>query len=485
MVVKLCKLLVPKRVTPQPNQNHQMTECIQQKFEFQGLGSKKVVADFTGGTLSSDGGALLLREVESRKNIIRELSKCFTDLRNQFYVEHSIEELLSQRIYGIALGYEDLNDHDALRHDPLLALSCNKSDILGSNRDDANKGKALAGKSTLNRLELAAGGALGKDKKITANAAAIEDLLIELGVRAIPRKSKCIVLDFDATDDLIHGNQDGKFYHGYYRSYCFLPLYCFCGNIPLWTQLRTSNRDGADGTVEALEKIVPAIRKRFGKKVNIIVRADGGYCREAIMAWCESNDLKYCLGLPQNKRLQKELEEEFAKLETEIDPEDFQPLRRFKDFEYSTLKSWSCKRRVVGKAELLEKGRNPRFIVTNFTKQEYEAQELYEDFYCARGEMENRIKEQQQDLFADRTSSSRFETNQLRLWFSAFAHLIIEELRVDVLMETSLAKATIGQIRLKLFKIAARITVSVRRVYIQWSSSTPYRSNLIRAHSAL
>lgn len=462
-----------------------MTQCIQQKFEFQGLAAKKVVADFTGGTLSPDGGALLLREVEKRKNIISKLSKCFTDHRFQPFVEHSVEQLLSQRIYGIALGYEDLNDHDSLRHDPLLALVCDKEDILGSNIDEENKGKALAGKSTLDRLELSAGGALGKDKKIRANTTAIEDLIIELGVRAIPRKSKSIILDFDATDDLIHGNQAGKFYHGYYRSYCFLPLYCFCGNIPLWSQLRTSDRDGADGTVEALEKIVPAIRKRFGKKCKIIVRADGGYCREAIMAWCESNDLKYCLGMPRNARLQKELEEDFEALEVELDPENFHPLRRFKDFEYSTLKSWSCKRRVVGKAELLEKGRNPRFIVTNFTVQEYEAQALYEDFYCARGEMENRIKEQQQDLFADRTSSSLFETNQLRLWFSTFAHLIMEELRADCLIGTSLERATIGQIRIKLFKIAARITVSVRRIYIQWSSSTPYRANLMRAHSAL
>ncbi len=269
MAVKLCKSLVTIRVTAQPNQNHQMTECIQQKFEFPGLGTKKVVADFSGGALSSDGGSLLLREIEKRKNIIHKLSRCFTDHRCQPLVEHSVKELLSQRICGIALGYEDLNDHDSLRHDPLLALVCNKGDILGADRNDENKGKALAGKSTLNRLELSAGGALGKDKKITASAAAIEDLLIELGVRAIPRKSKRIVLDFDATDDLIHGNQEGKFYHGYYRSYCFLPLYCFCGNIPLWTQLRTSDRDGADG----------------------------GYCREAIMNWCEPNGLNYCLGL--------------------------------------------------------------------------------------------------------------------------------------------------------------------------------------------
>ena len=462
-----------------------MTDCDQQTFPFQDCGSKKVVADFSGGFLSSDGGAVLLREIEHRKKIVSQLTHCFTDYRTQWLIEHSIEELLMQRICGLALGYEDLNDHDSLRYDPLLALVCHKQDVLGSDRAENNQGKALAGKSTLNRLELSVGGASGIDKKITADTEAIAGLLIELGVKAIPRKSRQIVLDFDATDDPIHGKQEGRFYHGYYRNYCYLPLYCFCGNIPLWAELRASDRDGAKGTVEALQKIVPAIRRRFGKKVEIVVRADGGFAREDIMAWCEQQRIKYCLGLPRNQRLQRELEQEFKELEELVGPENFRPSRRYKDFEYRTLKSWTCQRRVVGKAELLEKGRNPRFVVTNFTREAYGAQELYEDFYCARGDMENRIKEQQMDLFADRTSSSSFRTNQMRLWFSAFAHLMMEELRAEVLVRTSLAKATIGQIRLKLLKIAARVTISCRRIYIQWCSASPYRENLMRAHAAL
>jgi hypothetical protein len=253
-----------------------------------------------------------------------------------------------QRICGLALGYEDLNDHDSLRHDPLLALVCHKQDVLGSDRAEENQGKALAGKSTLNRLELSAGGASGKDKKVTADTEAIARLLIELGVKAIPRKSRQIVLDFDATDDPIHGKQEGRFYHGYYRNYCYLPLYCFCGNIPLWAELRPSDRDGAKGTVEALGKIVPAIRKRFGKKVQIIVRGDGGFAREDIMAWCEDKHIKYCLGLPRNQRLQRELTQEFKELEKEIDSEDFRPILRYKNFEYKTLKSWARQSRAVG-----------------------------------------------------------------------------------------------------------------------------------------
>jgi len=390
-----------------------------------------------------------------------------------------------QRICGLALGYEDLNDHDSLRHDPLLALVCHKQDVLGTNRAEHNQGKALAGKSTLDRLELSAGGVSGIDKKITADTEGIAGLLIELGVKAIPRKSRRIVLDFDATDDPLHGKQEGRFYHGYYRNYCYLPLYCFCGNIPLWAELRSSDRDGAKGTVEALEKIVAAIRKRFGKKVKIIVRGDGGFAREDIMAWCEHKQIKYCLGLPRNERLQRELEPVFKELEEQVDPEDFRPMRLYRQFKYTTLKSWTRQRRVIGKAELLEKGRNPRFIVTNFTSGEYHDQELYEDFYCARGDMENRIKEQQMDLFADRTSSSHFRTNQMRLWFSAFAHLMMEELRAEVLMRTSLAKASIGQIRLKLFKIAARVTISCRRIYIQWCSASPNRDLIGRVHAAL
>ena len=358
----------------------------------------------------------------------------------------------------------------------------------GSAKED--KGKALAAHSTLNRLEL---GALGRDtryKKIIAKPQEIETLLIEEGVKAIPRKSREIILDFDATDDPLHGNQQGAFFHGYYRHYCYLPLYCFCGNVPLLAQLRDAKRDASSGTVEALRKITCAIRKRFGRRVRIIVRADSGFAREEIMAWCEENGIYYCLALARNKRLSARLGKCFGELYREIKSGEIQmPCRRFEDFEYRTRKSWSRARRVVGKAEILDKGENPRFVVTNLPAEgfagepdeRFAARPLYEKLYCARGEMENRIKEAQQDLFADRTSTSWMASNQLRLWFSAFAHLMLSVLRAEVLRGTDLAAATLGQIRLKLFKIGARIKISCRRIHLELASAYSYQETFRRA----
>ena len=466
-----------------------MTECIQQTFEFQGLESRRVVANFEGGYLSSDGGSLFLREIDKAHGVMRQLAKCFTDHRDPGLVEHSVEELLSQRIFGLALGYEDLVDHDQLRHDPLLAVACSKSDPLGSTRkEESQKGKALAGKSTLNRLELAVEqGASRRYKTIEADVEKVEDLLLHLAVKALPRKQRTIVLDFDATDDRIHGNQEGRFYHGYYKSYCYLPLYCFVGNVPLWAQLRTSNRDASKGTVEALEKIVPAIRARFGKKVKILVRGDSGFARDPIMSWCEKQrNVFYLLGLIRNPRLERELEEDFEQIEEGVESGELEaPCRRFKDFTYRTLDSWSRKRRVVGKAERTRQGTNPRFVVTNLPAKDYPARELYEKDYCARGEMENQIKVQQLDLFADRTSTRVMGANQLRLWFSAFAHLLVELLRGDALSGTSLATATPGTIRLRFFKLAARVKVSSRRILVEWCSACPYQDTYRRAHVAL
>lgn len=457
-----------------------MTDCKQQSFAFQAHGSKKVTVDFSGGHLSSDGGGLFLRGLDLKRGFMARLAGCFSDLRQPFLVEHSVEELLRQRIGALALGYEDLNDHDRLRLDPLHALMAGKSDVLAEHRhDEADGGKALAGHATLNRLELAAQGGDGRYKKILARPDAIEALLLEEGVKAIPRKSAQIVLDFDATDDPLHGAQQGAFYHGYYGHYCYLPLYCFCGSIPLLARLRDAQRDASDGTVEALQKMVPVIRQRFGPKKRIIVRADSGFAREQIMAWCEANGVFYCLGLARNKRLTARLGRAFAELHEQLKAGQSKlPTRRFEDFEYRTHKSWSCPRRVVGKAELLDKGQNPRFIVTNLRARQqrgFEAAALYEDFYCARGEMENRIKETQQDLFADRTSTHWMASNQLRLWFSAFAHLMLSVLRAEVLRGTELAKATLGQIRLKLFKIAARVRVSCRRIHLELAGGYPYR----------
>ena len=470
-----------------------MTECAQKTFEFQGLGKRNVTADFSGGYLSSDGGGLLLREVETKLGVVARLAKCFVDYRNHRFVEHKVEELLRQRIFGLALGYEDLNDHDRLRVDPLHAVMVGKKEPEGTDRlMERDKGKALAAHSTLNRLELGVEQLDWRYKKIAAQKDQIEDLLVKEGVKAIPRKSREIVLDFDATDDPLHGEQEGTYFHGYYQGYCYLPLYCFCGSIPLWAQLRDCKRDASDGTVEALEKIVRAIRKRFGRKVRIIVRADSGFAREQIMSWCEKHKrIYYCFGLARNSRLSKELQQDFSELHEAVDSgREALPMRRFKDFDYRTLTSWSRLRRVVGKAEVLQRGDNPRFIVTNLPKEgfasnqtkRFRAKELYEKFYCARGDMENRIKEEQMDLFADRTSTHWMSSNQLRLWFSTFAHLVLSVLRAEVLQGTSFARATIGQIRLKLLKIAVRVKVSCRRVHCELASAYPWADEFAKIH---
>ena len=430
-----------------------------------------------------------MRELDLKLGLIDRLASCFNDLRDSRYVEHRLPELLRQRIGALALGYEDLNDHDSLRHDPAHALMAGKRDIEGLDRQsERDKGKALAAHSTLNRMELGSLGSDGRYKKILPDAQKLEALLLEEAVKMIPRKSHRIVLDFDATDDPLHGAQEGAFFHGYYREYCYMPLYCFCGSIPVWAQLRDAQRDASEGTVQALKKIVPAIRRRFGRKVQIVVRADSGFAREAIMAWCEQHRLHYCLGLARNTRLQQHLAAAFESLQRGLDKEEVKvPCRSYRDFQYTTLKSWSRKRRVIGKAEItiLQKGNNPRFIVTNLPADEWEGRRLYEDFYCARGDMENRIKEQQLDLFADRTSTQWMASNQLRLWFSAFAHLMLSTLRAEVLKGTALAQATLGTIRLKLFKIAARIRVSCRRIHLELSSSCPYRDTFDRAWANL
>jgi DDE family transposase len=476
--------LITVEIPPMPN-------CTATQVPFAKLGRREIDVRFDGGDVSSDGGLLLLRQVERRLGLLKAVAQVLPDPRDPCLVQHTTEQLLRQRVFGLCQGYEDLNDHDRLRLDPLHALIAGKADVLGEDRlCQGDKGKALAAHSTLNRLEL---GALGGDtryKKIIAKPQEIEAVLIEEGVKAIPRKIREIILDFDATDDPLHGNQEGAFFHGYYRNYCYLPLYCFCGNIPLLAQLRDAKRDASSGTVEALRKITCAIRKRFGRKVRIIVRADSGFAREEIMAWCEDNGVYYCLGLARNKRLSARLGKSFGELYQGIKTGEIRvPCRRFEDFEYRTRKSWSRARRVVGKAEILDKGPNPRFVVTNLPaegfagepEERFAARALYEKLYCARGEMENRIKEAQQDLFADRTSTGWMASNQLRLWFSAFAHLMLSVLRAEVLRGTDLAAATLGQIRLKLFKIGARIKISCRRIHLELASAYPFQETFRRA----
>lgn len=464
-------------------------------------------ADFSGGHLSSDGGVLLLRETDRHLGLCDKLARCFNDTRDKRFVEHSLPVMIRQRVLGLALGYEDLNDHEQLRTDPLLAAACDNPDLLGENRrHQQDLGKALAGKSTLNRLELGAvSQSTGKYRKIKADANAIRDLLLEEGVKAIARKSRVIVLDFDATDDPIHGNQEGRFFHGYYRNYCYLALYCFCGDIPLCAELRTSDRDGSQGTLEALQRIIPVIRKRLGDEVKIIVRGDSGFCRDELMTWIEEQPgVHYVLGLARNKRLEALLQPTFETLHASHAAacesarseghEAPHAARAFGEFAYQTKESWSRARRVIGKAEILGEKENPRFIVTDLTdKDEWakdlpemmDARSLYEKFYCARGDMENRIKEQQLDLFADRTSTASFAGNQLRLWLSTFAYLLVARLRGIALQGSVLAKATAGTIRLRLFKVAAMVVVSVRRVHVRMASAFPLQEVFRQASERL
>ena len=428
----------------------------QTEFGFQALGSRQVVASFDGGQISSDGGVLLLRDLDRSMGLTRSLAGCFTDRRDQERIEHSVQTLVGQRVLALALGYEDLNDHQALRHDPLLSAAADKLE-----------GEALASAPTLNRLELSSH-RTGRYHKVHLDAAKAEALLLRFGVQSLRRGQREVMIDLDATDDPLHGKQEGRFFHGYYDSYCYLPLYAFIGDAIVWAQLRTANRDGSDGTVEALVKIVAAVRRRC-PRARIVIRADSGFCRDEILSWCEENRVHYVVGLARNARLQTELAPALNRAREKACLCGG-AARVYHEFNYRTQNSWSRERRVIGKAERLGDKDNPRFIVTTL---EREGEALYEKVYCARGEMENRIKEQQQDLFADRLSSAGFAANQLRLWLSAFAYLLVERLRAFALKGTELAQATVGTLRLKLFKLGARVETSTRRIRVRLSEASP------------
>ena len=452
------------------------TQCNEQLFAFQAQNRRDVVATFDGGTISTDGGALLLREAERLTGIIAGFAACFTDHRDQDLIEHTVEQLVAQRIYALALGYEDLNDHDQLRHDPLLAVLAGKDDPTGNNRlRRRDIGKALAGKSTLNRLELTpvCADSRSRYKKITVNRHAVDEFFVDVFLRAYDKVPKQIIIDLDATDDSIHGNQSGRFFHGYYGNYCYLPLYIFCGEHLLCARLRPSDIDASAGSVRELERIVAQIRRQW-PDVQIIIRGDSGFCREPIMYWCENNNVDYVLGLAKNERLIRELAEELLQAEMQYE-QTGSAARIFRDFTYQTLKSWSNSRRVVGKAEYLDKGQNPRFVVTSLSKETCDMRALYEDLYCGRGDMENRIKEQQLCLFADRTSAATMRANQLRLWFSSVAYTLMTAMRRLGLKNTELAHAQCDTIRLKLLKVGAQIRVTVRKVWVSLSQSWPYR----------
>jgi hypothetical protein len=410
------------------------------------------------------------------------LAECFTDHRREDLTEHTVLELLRQRIYGIALGYEDLNDHDDLMRDPLLGLVVEKFDPEGKERRrSSDRGKVLASSSTLNRLELTPADVDSENRywKIVHHPEKIEDLLIKLFLDSYEMLPEEIVLDFDATDDPLHGNQEGRFFHGYYRCYCYLPLYVTCGDRLLVSRLRTSDRDQSAGATEILVHLVKRIRERW-PCVRIVVRADSGFARDELMKWCEANGVFYILGLAKNSRLQKKIGKELVEAR-ELYEDTQRAARVFTHFMYRTRKSWSCPRRVIAKAEHLEKGSNPRFIVTNLPEEYATAKALYEDVYCARGNMENRIKEQQLDLFSDRTSTGTMRANQLRLWLSSVAYVLVSTMRRVALTGTRLAKATCGTIRVKLLKIGAQITVSVRRFLVRLASACPYQDVFMQA----
>src|SRR5215467_13773590 len=464
-----------------------MTECKTKRFEFHALSNRDVIGHFDGGDISSDAGGLLLREVEQRTGILKQFAECFTDYRKQDWIEHPVQDLLAQKAYAICLGYEDLNDHDQLRADLGLGVMVGKTDPKGEYRiESRNRGKALAGKSTLNRLELtkADASAAERYKKIVMNPEAIDQMMVHQFLDAHPQPKQQIILDMDATDDPIHGHQEGRFFHGYYDCYCYLPLYIFCDEFLLSAKLRTSDIDPAKGALEDLKRVVSQIRKQW-PKVHILVRGDSGFCRDAIMSWCERQGIDYVFGLAKNPRLIKEIKEELKAAEAEWEKTG-EKARVFKNLRYQTIqKTWSRTRRVVAKAEHVSQGSNPRFVVTSLPAKWFPAAVVYETVYCERGEMENRIKEQQLGLFADRTSTATMRANQLRLYFSSIAYILMHDLRRLALKGTELERAQCTTIRLKVLKIGAQIHVTVRRVWIRMAVGYPYKEAFRQAFDNL
>jgi hypothetical protein len=440
------------------------TECTQIELNLQGLHKRRIIVRHDGEIASSDGGLILLQQIERRRAFIAGVAACCQDRRQRGKTSFSVAELLMQRVFGICLGYEDLNDHDEWRHDPLLNLVCGREQESG----------ALAGKSTLNRLELSAREKAESDRyhRLDWDGTAIRQFFVDAFLGSYEQPPTEIVLDFDATDDPVHGEQEGRFFHGYYDEYCFLPLYVFCGEHLLAADLRTADQDAAAGSTPTLAFLVNRIREAW-PDTKIIARADSGFCRDDFMTWCEEHEVEYVLGVARNSRLVRKLGPALREAR-----EGFvhtgHGYRVFRELTYRTRSSWSRSRRVVGKAEHLEKGPNPRFVVTNLDTESWPAKELYEDLYCARGTMENRIKEQQLFLFADRTSCHAFKANQLRLWLSSVAYLFFVELRRTALTGTALATAQVSTIRLKLLKVAVTVSISIRRVVLRLTRAYPY-----------
>lgn len=443
-----------------------MTECTQWDFGFEECGKREIVARFDGGTISSDGGAFLLRQTDRRLNLLPRLAECFLDGRNQNQVEHSVLEMLSQRVYGLALGYEDINDHEQLRNDPVFFILAGRAELE----------QPLAGKSTLNRLELGSGQP-DRYKKITFWKDAIDELLVKLFVESHQQAPEQIILDVDTTDLPLHGQQEGRFFHGYYDCYCYLPLYIFCGEHVLCARLREANHDAAFGSRQEIERIVAQIRMAW-PSVKIILRGDSGFCRNELMVWCESQGVDFVFGMARNQKLRKIIGGQMHEA-TEQWNQTGKPARVFTEFEYQTKKTkkggWDRERRVAAKAEHIDGKENPRFVVTSLTSEQWPAKVLYEDLYCARGDMENRIKEQF-SLFADRVSAETMRANQMRLYLSTMGYILVSGLRRLGLKATALADAQVSTIRTRLLKIGAQIRVTVRKVWISMASSYPWQS---------
>ena len=428
-----------------------MTECNRKSLSFSRLGRQEIVANFDGGRLSSDAGGLLLREVDRRLGLTASLAECITDPRDPAKIRHDLRTLLAQRVFGIALGYEDLNDHATLRDDPLFA-------ILAEQRVDSNA--PLGSPSTLCRFENAiTRGSLSRMSKV----------FVEQFIASFKRPPKELILDFDPTDDRVHGKQERRFFHGYYDGYCFLPLYVFCGGQLLCAYLRPSNIDAALHTRAILKLLVERLRRAW-PRVRLIFRGDSGFCRWKLLRWCDNHDVGYVVGIARNKVLQR-LAAPFMDEAKKAFDESGVKQRNFHEIAYAA-KTWDRARRVIVKAEVLPKGPNVRFVVTNLAD---DPKTIYDERYTARGDMENRIKEQQLGLFADRTSCHSFLANQFRLLLASAAYILIEHLRRVGLAGTELAKAQVTTIRTKLFKIAARVTVSVRRIVFHLSSHCPYQ----------
>jgi len=448
------------------------TECSAESFDFGVVEGRPVEAAFDAGLVTSDAGALLLGATDCAIGMMDRFGACFHDERRQDLIEHEVKTLVGQRVFGIALGYEDLNDHDELRHDPMMAVLAGK---LEARRADC---APVAGKSTLNRLERSLLSST-RYHKISHNPVAIRNLFVDLFLEAHERAPEQIILDLDATDDPVHGEQEGRFFHGYYDCYCYLPLYVFCGRDLLVAKLRRANMDAAAGAREEVARVVARIRARW-PHTRILLRADSGFARDDLMAWCEENGVGFLFGLAQNKRLNAEIKDELAKAEAKS-RRSGKPARYFKEFRWTTRDSWSCKRRVVAKAEWTKGEANPRFVVTSLKRAECRPKYLYEKVYCARGDMENRIKECQLDLYADRTSAATMRANQLRLWFHSMAYVLLCALRRIGLHDTQFAQATCGTIRLKLLKIGAIVRISVRRIKIAMASACPVAQDWGRA----